>query len=454
MLEEHDGAQSRRNFLIRGGAALGAIGAGGLLAACGGGGKSGGSGGGGGGGGEVAGDITFLKGPNAANDLDLQKAAAAKFMAEKPKIKVTPSMYDWASVETKLTSSYASNTPPDVCYMADTLWPKFAAAGALADITDRVKDPSWASEFNAFPKAGWNGLTYKDRVYGVPLLVGVISGVYVNLDLMEKAGIKDFISSYDVMRQAAKETTGGNQFGFYMPVTHNDFAYQSWLTFIYNGGGAVLNKAYTAGDLDKPGVAEGFELLRQLHYEDKSTPAPGTYSNEAAQALFRAGRIAIYEGAGGNEKIISGKAMKKPVKFKYDYFPLPPGPAGQNVIDVAGTLHVAAKSKQQDAAWEYVKFLASGPQATAFIRGIGGDLQPGRTDIADSVYPPSDKKFAFPRRLLTEVLPKARPIQPHPRMIDMLKAIELEYEQLIRGKQHGTDMVKRANDAVTQIVSA
>lgn len=447
MLDEHHGAYSRRTFLLKGGATVGTLGVGGILAACGGG-SSGGAAG------ASTGAITFLKGPNAANDLDLQKTAAKRFTAAHPKIKVTPSMYDWASVETKLTSSYASNTPPDVCYMADTLWPKFAAAGALADITDRVKDPAWKSEYDKFPQAAWDGLTYKGRIYGVPLLLGVISGVYVNLDTMAKAGIKDFISSYEAMRAAAKATTGGKQFGFYMPVTHNDFAYQSWLNYIYNGGGAVLNKAYTAGDLVHPGVGQGFELLRQLHFEDKSTPAPGTYSNEAAQALFRAGRIAIYDGAGGNEKIISGKAIGKPVKFKYDFYLLPPGTAGQNVINAAGTLHIAARSKNKDAAWEYVKYLASASQATRFIRGIGGDLQPARTDVADSVYPKNDPKFAFPRRLLTEILPKARPVQPHPRMIDMLKAIEVEYEQLIRGKQHGDQMVQRSNDAVTQIVSA
>src|SRR5919201_1176593 len=133
---------SRREFLRRGAGAGVLLSSGGLLAACGGSSSPQKAAGGA----VVSGQLHFLKGPNWANDLSWQKQTAAEFTKLHPKITVTPSLYDWASVETQLTTAFASNAPPDIVYMADTLWPKFAGAGALLDLTDYVNDASFAAE--------------------------------------------------------------------------------------------------------------------------------------------------------------------------------------------------------------------------------------------------------------------------------------------------------------------
>jgi multiple sugar transport system substrate-binding protein len=437
---------SRREFLRRGAEAGALLSAGGLLAACG-----GESGGAAANATTASGTIRFLKGPNFADDLAWQRESAAAFTQRHPKIHITPSLYDWASVETQLTTAFASNAPPDMVYMADTLWPKFADAGALLDLTEYVDDPAFAAEKARYPKDAWDAVTYDGKVFGVPLIQGVISVIYTNLDVLRKAGVTDAVSSYDAMRAAAKAARNGDVYGYGMTTTHNDFSYQEWMNYVVNSGAAILGPDGKSGGFDTPQNAQAFELLRAIHAEDRSAPPPGAYNREALKALFQAGRVAIYH-SDANEKIISGKAEGKPVKFAYEVHKLPPGPAGQFVFTARGSLHIAAKSKSPRAAWEYVKYLSSAQRETAFIRAQGGDLQPSRADITDTVYP-AGADFDWSRRVVKEFIPDGRSVQPHPRMAEMLKAVQGEFERCIRGQQSGAEMVAAANAKIGDLAA-
>ncbi len=401
--------------------------------------------------GEVAGDVSFLKGPNWADDLKWQRETARAFTADHPRITVEPNLYDWASVETQLTTAFAGNAPPDIVYMADTLWPRFADAGALLDLTPYVDDPAFAEEKGKYPEQAWEAVTYDGKIYGVPLIQGVISVLYVNTDLMKRAGVSDPVSSYEAMRDAARATRKGDVFGYGMTTTHNDFSYQEWMNYVVNSGAAILGEDGRSAGFDTPDNAAGFDLLRAIHAEDKSAPPPGAYNREALKSLFQAGRVAIYH-SDANEKIINGSAEGKPVQFDYEIHKLPPGPAGQFVFTVRGNLHIAAKSKSPDAAWEYVKHLSSAERETAFIRAQGGDLQPARADIANSVYP-EDAKFDWSRRLVTEFIPESRSVQAHPRMVEMIKAVQSEFERCIRGQQSGAEMVAAANAKIGDLAA-
>ncbi len=400
---------------------------------------------------EVAGDIRFLKGPNWADDLKWQREAARAFTAEHPRIEVEPSLYDWASVETQLTTAFAGNEPPDIVYMADTLWPKFADVGALLDLSDYVDDPAFAEEKAKYPEGAWEAVTYEDKVFGVPLIQGVISVLYVNTDLMKQAGVTDPVSSYEALREAARATREGDVFGYAMATTHNDFSYQEWMNYVVNAGAGILAADGSAPGFDTPDNAAAFDLLRAIHADDKSAPPPGAYNREALKGLFQAGRVAIYH-SDANEKIINGEAEGKPVKFDYEIHKLPAGPAGQFVFTVRGNLHIAAKTKSPDAAWEYVKFLTSPDRETAFIRALGGDLQPARADISRTVYP-AGAQFDWSRRLVTEFIPESRSVQAHPRMVDMIKAVQTEFERCIRGQQTGAEMVAAANARIGDLAA-
>jgi len=433
---------SRRDFLRSGALAGAAVSVGPLLASC---------------GGEEEADnaatgkatINYLKGPNHENDLRFQENFAREFRARNPNITVQPSLYDWGNADTELTTAYASEDPPDVVYTGDSFWPKFAEAGALLDLSEYVNDPSYKERYDAIPQPFWDAMTYDGKIVGVPYFVGAVGFQYINLDIMKNAGVTDWNSSYDALRAAAKATRKGNVFGFGVSIAHTDFAYQDWMVYVRNAGGDILNEDRTGGGLDKPEVAAAFDLFRDLHFVDRSAPEPGLYDAEGLKTLFKSGRMAIYNW----DAQLIRDLESDPPDFEWAITLPPPGPAARTAGATIGSLHVAAKSSAQDAAWEYVKYLTSEPVALEWFARIGeGDPVP--EGQAPKLYGPGTPRGdSLRRKVATEFIPRGRALQPHPDMQELLRLTNGEYEQCVRGKTTGAEMAQAANARITEIVS-
>jgi len=437
---------TRRDFLRHGTAAgltVGSLGA--LLGACGDSDPERGAGSRG----NVRGTIRYIKAPNLEDDERLQEAIAAEFHRANAGITVNPSIYDIANAETELTTAFAGNNPADITQMQNTTWPEFAAAGALVDLTDRVKSSDFASEHAKYPEEAWEGLTLDGKIYGVPMLGGSISTLWANLDLMEKAGVTDWSSSYEAMREAANRTRSGNVFGYGMTTTLPAYAYQGWINYVYNAGGNLLNSDGTASGLDTPEVAAGFDFLRALHHEDKVTPPPGAYDFPGLAALFQAGRLAILH-LDGTVGYVTGLGTPDAVKFGFEPFRLPGGPGGQVTPVFRASLHVAAKSKSPDAAWEYVRHLTSADVTAGYLSKTS--LEPVRTDVADRVFTGDKRVVELRRQIFETTSTSGRVFPPHPKTLEMLEAVQDEFERLIRGKQTGSGLVDAASGRIAEIL--
>jgi multiple sugar transport system substrate-binding protein len=440
-----EGPATRRGFL-RGAVAAGAgVTAGGLLQAC------GGSGGAAKPGEPLAGSIQFLTGPLHPDDLGIQKAYARQFTRANPRASVHVGLFDWGNMVPTLTTKFAGGRPPDVLHMSDSFWAKLGSQGAFLDLTDRVHGADFGDTFAATRPQFWEALTYRDRIYGVPWLSGVYSCLYVNKDLMRDAGVKDWSSSLQAFRAAAGATRKGNAYGYAMPSSFTDFGYQEWMNWVFNSGTDFLDAEQKAGALDTPDAAATFEMLRRMHVEDRSTPPAGQYDRAGIEALFRAGRLAMLHD-GSNAAIITGATEGKMLDFDWDVYLVPRGPGGQFVTVGYESLHIAAKSKEPELAWAYIKSLTAADRIVDYDRKIDGVLQPVRKDVAARVYPDT-RTFATPEKFLVDFHPKGRIVQSHPRMIDCLRATTTELELCIRGKKTGEEMVRDANRAITAIVS-
>src|SRR5262249_38654488 len=155
-----------------------------------------------------------------------------------------------------------------------------------------------------------------------------------------------------------KATTSGKTYGYAVATTFTDFAYQELMNYVFNAGADFLDESGTKSALNTPEAVAAMDLLRTLHVEDKSTPPPGQYDRAGQEALFRAGRIAIYH-SGGNAALITDSADGKKLDFEWDVYPVPPGPKGNYVVVGLESLHIAARSKHPAEAFEYVKYLTS-----------------------------------------------------------------------------------------------
>jgi multiple sugar transport system substrate-binding protein len=436
--------QSRREFL-RSSAVTGiALSSGGLLAAC-------------GDSSPVAapslqgGLVRFLTGPLTSDDLKLQRGYAATFERTQPKIDVKVSLFDWGSMIPQLTTAYAGNKPPDLLHMSDSFWAKLASQGAFLDVTDMVDGKGFAATRKAVPQRYWDALTYQDKIWGIPWLTGVYSCLYVNKDLMREAGVSDWSSSYDAMRSAAKATTSGKTYGYAIATSFTDFAYQELMNYVFNAGADFLDEEGTAGAFDTPECGEAMELLRAMHVDDRSTPRPGEYDRAGQEALFRAGRVAMYH-SGGNAALITGAVDGKTLPFEWDVYAVPPGPKGNYVVVGLESLHIASRSKKPQEAFEYAKYLTGADQVISYDRALDGVLQPCRQDVKTRVYPDSPK-FRVPQKLMDEFHPKGRAVRGVPRMIDALRVFTTEFEAMVRSGKDGATMARETNEKIDALVS-
>jgi len=87
-----------------------------------------------------------------------------------------------------LELSFASKKAPDVFNLAgeDEL-PRYASQGALADLTELVKNSGLITPEN---KAAWDSVTIDGKIYGVPFEVNAGTVTYVRKDWLDKLGLK------------------------------------------------------------------------------------------------------------------------------------------------------------------------------------------------------------------------------------------------------------------------
>src|SRR5712691_2392014 len=64
-------------------------------------------------------------------------ATNADFKAKYPNVTVKVEIQQWSDVTTKLDTAFQGSSPPDVMELGNTLVAKYAAAGALLDITGK-----------------------------------------------------------------------------------------------------------------------------------------------------------------------------------------------------------------------------------------------------------------------------------------------------------------------------
>src|SRR5438309_4862656 len=99
----------------------------------------------------------------------------ADFKAKYPNVTVNVEIQQWGDIGTKLDTAFAGSTPPDVVELGNTLVAKYAAAGALGDISGKK---------SSFDNSGtWlqsltDSCTVSGKLYCVPYYAGSRAIIY------------------------------------------------------------------------------------------------------------------------------------------------------------------------------------------------------------------------------------------------------------------------------------
>jgi multiple sugar transport system substrate-binding protein len=326
-----------------------------LAAACGGGdsGFSNGNGGNAASGGPTTGvKLTMLIGSSGdAETKAVNDATAAWAKKGGNTVTVTPAK----DLTQELTQALAGGTPPDLFYVDASKFAGLVKAGALATYGDQMpnKDDFYPNLLQSFTSDG--------KVYCVPKDFSTLA-LEINTDMWNKAGLTeaDYPQTWDQLETVAKKLTTGGVTGLVFNDTLDRVD-----AFMRQAGGSLLNADGTAFTADSPQNLTGLQYVQKLARDGVLKFPKQVDTGWGGEAMGKNKAAMAIEG----NWFVGGVKNDYP-NLKYAVVPLPKG-SQQATLSFTNCWGIAAKSKNQAAAIDLVKYLTSTDQQIAFAKGFG-----------------------------------------------------------------------------------
>ncbi|MEB3882981.1 ABC transporter substrate-binding protein [Lyngbya sp. CCY1209] len=255
-------------------------------------------------------------------------------------------------VEDLYTSAFLlGDSPYDLVYM-DIVWvQKFAAAGWLSSLSDRVTE----TQLDAYLEGDVNGGRYEGKLYRMPFRTdgGML---YYRTDLLKEIGaeppetFEELMTLSNTLQEQELVPWGyvwqGKQYE----------GLSAMFTEILEGyGGFWIDADTQEVGLDKPEAIAAVEFLRDTISEGISPPGVTTYAEEETRRLFQNGNSAflrnwpyVYSLASDSE--IAGKFAIKPMVHQPEH--------GSGACLGGWGFGISASSDNQDEAWTVIEYFS------------------------------------------------------------------------------------------------
>ena len=321
----------------------------------------------------------------------VERRIAREFEKRNPHLRVHLFMVPGSSYADKLQLMLASRTAPDVMRADHYYFPALARKKYFLPLEPLIarEKPGFLDDFLpiAVDEGRWDG-----TLYGMNVVFGAVM-MYYNRTLFEKEGVPD---PYQQHKQgqwdwehfiaAAKALTRRDaagraiQFGSTLP------AFPLYSSIIWNHGGNLTDPGITRITMaEDANAVRGMQRFVDMRWKDRVAPTPA--DNALSAFTFESGKIGMFWGWAGE----SPRFRKNVKDFEWDIVPTPSGPAGNTAVVKGNQLVIYRHSEQQEAAWEFVKFM-TGPEAEMLLCGeLRRSIPTRRSVLRDPAYLHTDK---------------------------------------------------------------
>lgn len=267
---------------------------------------------------------------------------------------------DWNTIDQQVSTMIQNNQPPDVLNLNS--FSSYAKDGLLYP-GDEVLSPKTREDFlEAFARGG----TYRDKLYGFPILASARAFFY-NRDLLARAGVAAPPRTWDEFVQAAKrvQKLGGGVIGYALPLGPEE-AQAEWSIWMWNNGGAW--KAGEAWAINSEKNVETLEFLAALANTHKVTQVnPGkTNRTDGAFQLFKDGKVGMVMGFSPLAAQLDADG-----KVSYGVAQMPTNVGTPVTLGVEDYLMAFKKAGNQDAVRRFLDLYYQPEQITRWIAAEG-----------------------------------------------------------------------------------
>ncbi|HBB34980.1 MAG TPA: ABC transporter substrate-binding protein [Cyanobacteria bacterium UBA8803] len=256
-------------------------------------------------------------------------------------------------IEDLYTSAFLlGDSPYDLVYM-DIVWvPKFAAAGWLRPLSERVTE----AELSDFLAGDLNGGRYRGELYRIPTRSDA-GMLYYRKDLLKQAGYpppETFAELIKISQDLQQQ--GLADWGYLWQGKQYEGLPAMFTEILAGFGGFWVDPQTLEVGLDQPQAVQAVEFLRSTIENRLSPPGVTTYAEEETRRLFQNGKAVFlrnwpYVYSLASETTIAGKYAIKPMVHA----------SGQRSGACQGGwgLGIAKSSKHPEAAWRVIEFFSS-----------------------------------------------------------------------------------------------
>ncbi len=253
--------------------------------------------------------------------------------------------------EDMYSTSFLSGTSGyDIVY-CDVIWvPKFAAAGWLIDLTDRLS-PSDAADFLPIDlRAG----SYRGRLYRIPAFADA-GLLYYRKDLVDVPP-----ATFGDLERLANEFKTGDRWGFLWQGKQYEGLVTVFLEVLWGFGGDWINPETREVLLDMPEALRALEFLKKT-IGTISPAAVTTYIEEDTRNLFQNGRSVFLRNWPYVWTLMKESRLRTEDRAGMVPMVHAPGQPGAGTLGGWG-FAISKFTRDPEAAWRFVEFLTRPPQ--------------------------------------------------------------------------------------------
>lgn len=253
-----------------------------------------------------------------------------------------------ADYYTKMQTSLAGGTAPEIFWLSQEHIAGYAQQGALLDISDCLaasENPA-ADLDDYFPEI-LKTAQFEGRTYGLPWIAQPIV-LYYNTALFEAVGQdaptndwtwEEFKAAAAALTQDTDGDGQNDQWGFTM---------NGWpppQMFVWQAGGDVVTADLSSSPVDSPEAIEGFQFYADMIYDDVHTPPQAVIQEQGFGEMFKAGKIAMFMGGAADD-------LDRVEGMDVRVVAVPAGPAGDATFAWNASTVIAAESENAEVACE------------------------------------------------------------------------------------------------------
>lgn len=358
--------------------------------------------------------LSVWKAPHTPDDQKFFDEKLAAYAAEHPNVEIEYRVTPWETWQETYTAAFAGSDPPDISYMVNSFFPKFADADALVPLSG-IEGADIAADWQPlYDSAIWSLGERNGEAYGLPFLQSGISLVW-NKKLFEEAGLDPETppKTWEELREFAKKLTkeDGSQWGYGIM----DNTTGEMLNFvpvpIVNYGGPLATDDDSEWLAHGEGYEEGLQLQIDMIQTDKTAPPLGTFVGHDIDKAFLDGKIAM---------ALSYGSFLQPLLKDYPDFEMgvampPAGPVNDLSLGGVGYWMMAEETEDKAAAWDLMQYLSSAEIATEYAQlsnlfASRTDINPFEGDALTEAFAETQKNYmrlpALPFDYWTIVMPE------------------------------------------------